>query len=116
MDPITALGVASSTVQLVDFTQGLIRSTFEIYKSPTGSSEASSDLASIATSLKTLNDDLSQSVRRAKASTGKKPSKTDLELLELCHNCNGVANKLLSALEKLKTHNWREWLELQRSS
>jgi hypothetical protein len=109
MDPITALGVASSVVQLVDFTQGLIRSTYEIYKSPTGSSEASSDLASIATSLKTLNEDLSQSVRRATVSTGNKPSNTDLELLKLCRNCNGVANKLLSALQKLKTQKSDVW-------
>jgi len=104
MDPVTALGVASSVVQLVDFTQGLIRSTYEIYKSTSGSSAANVDLQTVTTSLKSLNDDLRLSVDRGARALGKgtEPSNNDAELLTLCQNCNGVADNLISTLEKLK--------------
>ncbi|KAE9378243.1 hypothetical protein N431DRAFT_452364 [Stipitochalara longipes BDJ] len=108
MDPITALSVASSIVQLVDFTQDLFRSSYEIYKSTSGRSEANVDLQSITASLKTLTTDLTQSVERATSDTGKEPSKNDKELLELSKSCSGVAAKLIAALDQLtaqKTHN-----------
>ena len=102
MDPITALGAASSIVQLVDFVQGLIHSTYKIFKSPSGRTKANVDLDSITTSLTMLNDDLMQSVKRATAGSSKQLSSKDVELLELCQNCRVVAAKLLAALNKLK--------------
>ncbi|CZR65525.1 uncharacterized protein PAC_15425 [Phialocephala subalpina] len=111
MDPVTALGVASSVVQLVDFAQSLVRSTYEIYKSISGQSSASVDLQTITTSLKTLNDDLRQSVESAALGKGKTPpSNNDAELLALCQNCNVVADKLISALDRLKAEkNHKIW-------
>ena len=101
MNPVSALGVASSVVQLVDFTHSLVRGTYEIYKSASGHSAASVDLQSITIGLKTLNDDLRLSLDRA--ASGKELSKSDAELQTLCKNCNVATDELISALEKLKT-------------
>jgi hypothetical protein len=103
MDPVTALGVASSVVQLVDFTQGLFRSTYEIYKSASGRTETHINLQSITASLKTLTDNLARSVERATPAPDKEPSNHDAELLTLCQKCRVVAEKLSSALEGLST-------------
>ena len=108
MDPLTALSVASSIVQLVDFTQGLFRSTYRIYKSTTGRSESNVDLQTISTSLKTLSSDLAKSVEQARSDTGKESSSNEEQLLDLSKNCAGVAEKLIAALDQLtaqKIHN-----------
>jgi hypothetical protein len=110
MDPVTALGVASSVLQLVTFTHGLVHSTYEIYKSASGGSKANVDLQAITTSLKTLNEDLMRSMDRAAApgppgkgkGKGNEPSNNDTELRKLCQDCNVVTSKLISALERLK--------------
>ncbi|KAE9362558.1 hypothetical protein N431DRAFT_145544 [Stipitochalara longipes BDJ] len=100
MDPVTALGVASAVVQLVDFTQALIRGTYEIYRSPSGKSDANVDLETITTSLKRLTDDLQLSL--GEATISRKLSPGDVEIQNICKDCNVVATKLVSALDKLK--------------
>lgn len=107
MDPVSALGVASGVVQLVEFAQSLLRGTYDIYRSASGSSAANVDLQTITTSLNTLNHDLRLSLGRAASS--KELSNSDLELQTLCKDCNATADQLISALEKLKaqkTHNF----------
>jgi hypothetical protein len=64
MDPVSALGVAASVVQFVEFTSSLICSTYEIYQSASGCSAASVDLETITTGLQALNTDLQQSLTK----------------------------------------------------
>jgi hypothetical protein len=114
MDPVTALGVASSILQIVDFTQSLVRSTYEVYKSPSGRRKASVDLQAVTSSLKTLNEDLIGSMNRAATVTigngrGAELSAKDKELRHLCQKCSDLASTLISALERLTAERNSLW-------
>jgi hypothetical protein len=100
MDPVSALGVAASAVQFVEFASSLVSSTYEIYQSASGGSAANIDLESITSSLKALNADLRHSLSRA--ASCKELSASDLELNKVCTNCEAVTDRLISALRKLK--------------
>jgi hypothetical protein len=60
LDPFTAIGLAGNIVQFVDYSSKLISSTYEIYKSSTGSSGNQVYLEGIATRLLELNHALDQ--------------------------------------------------------
>lgn len=91
MDPVSALGVAASVVQFVDFASSLVCSTYEIYKSASGGSAASVDLETITISLKTLTIDVQKSLDRA--ASGKELSTSDLELKKVCSDCHAVTER-----------------------
>jgi hypothetical protein len=55
LDPLTALSLASSVIQFVDFGIKLFRSGRELYGSSNGSSVGNQDLDTIAKDLKGLN-------------------------------------------------------------
>jgi hypothetical protein len=65
MDPVSALGVAASVVQFIDFAEALFSGTYQIYKSATGQTKFNFDLMTITTSLNTLNNDLRSSLHLA---------------------------------------------------
>jgi|SRR5271156_5630563 len=94
MDPLTALGVASSVVQFVDFTSKLISGSYELYKSDYGVVEATSSLEALTSNLIAVSNDLSRSLKASKSIP------KELELL--CKECVAEASKLLSVLESLK--------------
>jgi hypothetical protein len=106
LDPVSALAVAASAVQFLEFTSSLIRGTHEIYKSASGCSVDSVDLQTTNTSLKILNTDLRLSLDRVPS--GKEFSNSNAELKKVCTDCNVVADQLVTALEQFKaqkTHN-----------
>ena len=110
MDPVSALGVAASVAQFVDFAGTLFSGTYQIYKSATGQTKFNFDLMTITTSLNTLNNDIRSSLDRA-TSDGKTLSKADVEIDAICRGCSKVAGQLILALEKLKAqegHNFWE--------
>jgi N-terminal domain on NACHT_NTPase and P-loop NTPases len=101
MDPVSALGVAASVVQFIDFTETLFSGTYQIYKSATGQTKFNFDLMTITTSLNTLNKDLRSSLHLATLD-GKPLSKVEAEIDTICRGCSKVADQLLLALETLK--------------
>jgi hypothetical protein len=100
MDPLSALGVAASVVQFLDFASTLVSSTYKIYKSTTGDTKEKLDLMVVTSSLKSLSNDLRLSLDQD-TSEGKELSKVDTEINTLCASCSDVADELILALEKL---------------
>ena len=101
MDPVSALGVAASVVQFIDFAEALFSGTYQIYKSATGQTKFNFDLTTITTSLNTLNKDLRSSLHLPTLD-GKPLSKIEEEIDTICGSCSKVADQLLLALETLK--------------
>jgi hypothetical protein len=104
MDPVSACGVAASVVQFINFTETLLRGTYEIYKSatPTGDTKINCDLMNVTTSLKTLNDDLLSSLSQ-RISDGKSLSHHEIRIGRVCEECNEIAGQLISKLKKLRS-------------
>jgi hypothetical protein len=100
MDPLTALGLASNIIQLITFASDLVSKGCEIYKSSEGVLVENLELETITTTLQ----ELSKSVQRPDRSSprSQRLTKTERKLHELCHDCSGVSEQLLSVIRKLK--------------
>jgi hypothetical protein len=99
MDPATALGVASSIVQLVSFTGDLISKGNEIYKSVDGALSENLELETIAASLQELSSELPLTLFN---DPKRKLSKTEKHMQDLCRGCKTLSTQLLDAVRTLK--------------
>jgi hypothetical protein len=121
MDPLSALSVAAAVVQFVDFTSGLLSSTYSIYTSKTGDTKPHADLQTITTSLENVSNALLRSLTEAETQKGGKAgsSKNDEDLARLCRECSSIADELLRALSKLRgqgNHNiWNSFCQALRT-
>lgn len=97
MDPITALSVAGTVVQFVDFGHKLISASWQLYtKSELGVHEQAASAA---------NDILDYTVKlRRNLRTPGSATLTEEELLleTICKGCDDLARDLLARLDKLK--------------
>jgi len=100
MDPASALGLASSIVQLVQFTGDLISKGNEIYKSADGTLIDNLELETIAASLA----DLSKEVPLLVHTKDRKKSLTKIEkeMQDLCQGCNAISMQLIEVVGELK--------------
>ena len=106
MDPLSALGVASNVIQVVDFSIRLVSKGVEFYKD--GSPAENVDAEEITQSLKGLNGKLQRSIQDSKC--GGPLSEEDESLMGLCANCERVANELLRRFDQIKvTGKHRKW-------
>jgi hypothetical protein len=108
LDPFTAIGLAGNIVQFVDYSLKLISSTYEIYKSSTGSSENHVYLEAIATRLLELNRTLEQP-----KPTGTKPYNE--ALLALRAECVQDAEALLRLIEALREKKGSKWSSFRQA-
>ena len=106
MDPLSALGVAASAVQFVDFAWGLFRGARSVWSAATGSQENIKQVKDIAEKLRTINDDLISSSSDPALRSDEK---------ELCRACNTVANELIRALERLSRKSGSKWESLAKA-
>jgi len=110
MDPLSALSVAASAVQFIDFATNLLSGTMEIYRSAEGAQSATRDLKSIIRHFKELNDSLLLSSSDPEG--GK-------DLQQLCLDCSKVAEQLLSALNKISVEGkatlWKSFIVALKS-
>jgi hypothetical protein len=100
MDPVSAIGLASSLVQLVTFTGDLFSKTRAIYRSADGSLEEHGELAAITRTLESQNRRIglqSSSLRLASSETTK-------DLLTLCDGVRDLAKELVNKIDTLKRH------------
>jgi hypothetical protein len=93
MDPVTAVGLVSSIVQLVEFSGQLISKSVQLYRSADGALAENLDIEAVTNDLTQLNEKL-----KASAVTG------DAALKKLCNSCNAVGDELLEALSRLKVN------------
>lgn len=98
LDPLTALSLASSVVQFVDFGTKLLRTGRELYDSSNGSSVGNQDLETIAKDLKGLNGRL----RHRPSPQWTNLSDADRNLILLAEQCEDIADTLIDALEEVK--------------
>jgi hypothetical protein len=99
MDPATALGIASSIVQLVSFSSDLISKGNEIYKSVDGALSDNVELATIAASLQELSSELPLTFFN---NPKRQLSKTEKQMQDLCQGCRKLSTQLLDAVKPLK--------------
>lgn len=94
MDPISAIGFASSVVQLITFTSDLLSKAGEIHSSTDGALIENLELEAITESLQVLNQDVTSGARSL--------TRADKQLKELCDGCQKVTKDLLQIIRSLK--------------
>lgn len=114
MDPLSAVGLASSVVQLITFSTGIISKTREIHRSAAGSLVENVELETIA---RTLH---SQS-RRLAAQTSKDrfPSGTSKEIVACCEQVRKSSQELINTVEGLRgdaaSSRWKSFYQALKS-
>jgi hypothetical protein len=115
LDPLTALAIAGSIVQFVDFSSKLLAKGHELYAAVDGASIGYSELETIARDLNALNDRLQQCL----PSQQHDPTQPDSEagLRRLSAQCSVVAGELVPALEGLKVQGTanRRWKSFRQA-
>ena len=100
LDPLTALGLASNVVQLVDYSLKLVSRGNALYKSKDGALLENREMEMIADDLARLTGRLHGSLANAcKISV---LTADEVELKTLSEACEAVAQELLHALDNLK--------------
>jgi hypothetical protein len=103
MEPFSALAIATSVVQFVDFSSKIVSGSRELYKSSTGLTNDNTDLNKITTTLHEMSSSITHPI-----DTG--PSSQHMEQLkELCQGINHIAQELIATLEDIKLNNKTPW-------
>lgn len=100
LDPLTAISLAATVVQFVDFTGKLLSGAHHLYKSEKGATEANQELEDLAR-------DLRQHVRKTDfnlITPGDKETlnEEDASFHRLSQQCDSVASELLETLNSLR--------------
>lgn len=98
MDPFTAIGLASSVVQFVDFSTKLICGAREIYYSTTGTTEENASLELVVTEMKAWSSKLQYYGPSAQ-------SEEEKAIHSLAAECQKLSDKILELIEKTKPKN-----------
>jgi hypothetical protein len=112
LDPLSALSVASSLVQFVDFSAKIVSKGHRIFQSKGGSLSENDETETVAKRLRVMVQNLHSSL----AST--ETSGEEQALGKLCDECIEVAEELNLELEKLKIPNdcrHRKWKSLRQA-
>lgn len=99
MDPLTALSLAGSLVQFVDFTLKILTTGYPLYKASTGSLSAHEELKCVARDLSGLAKRLSHAQRSYDIS---ERSQAEVAIEDLRGKCEIVAQELMGHLGTLK--------------
>ena len=97
LDPLTALGVVSSVIQIVDFGCKLVSETQEIYQSASGATRKHVTSLEITEDINILYKDL-----LGQNQSFPKLSPDDIALEKLVDSCSREAEELIKLLGKLK--------------
>lgn len=112
MDPLSALSLAATIVQLVDFTSKIVSKGYHIYNTTDTALPENAALEYIVTHLQNLNARLKHHNRLSCATKDKQA------LEDLSTNCTMVANEVVSRLNKLKVANnakHRKWKSFRQA-
>lgn len=102
MEPLSALAIATSVVQFIDFSSKIISGSHELYKSSTGLSRDNTSLHEITNTLLELSHGID-------LCTPAGPSEHGEHLRVLCHNINQVATDLIGTLEEIRLKGNTRW-------
>ena len=115
MDPLSALSVAASAVQFVDFGCKLFSKSKEIYNSADGTPIGQQQAGNASKRLVELTDYLKKSLR---VDQNRQSTPEDKALDAICNGCIEISNKLLATFEKLQVQNgtkYRRWASYQKA-
>ena len=103
-DPFTVIGIASSIVQLVDFSSKLVSESKEIYRSANGALSEHTEIESVAADLSTLSQRVSASVAaRVTIQASSSLFEDEARFQQLAASCHEVSQEILTVLQDLKT-------------
>lgn len=116
MDPLTALSLAGTIVQLVDFGTKIVRGTYNVYRSTTAALPVNEELEIITRDLAVLATKLRRPLQAEDISAGLLHNTQQVALQSLCDQCVRVADKLLARLEGLKVKGKKQaWRSFQHA-
>ena len=98
LEPLTALSVASSIVQLVEFSWDLIASSYDAFKSAEGSNRRNEEIARQTAELRTVNAGLC----RFKPAAGQIVPESEVLLFNLARKSMALSKELLDVMEELR--------------
>lgn len=99
MDPLSSLSVASSAIQILDFSSKLWKRFRQLYQSEDGATVAQEALLSDAKRLCSLNSGLSKLL--TPDNLQRMPTSTEENVVSLCNECDEAAEGLVTALQEL---------------
>ncbi len=106
METLAIIGLVGNIVQFLDFSGKLISKSIQLYQSSDGALAGNTNIETATSHLSLLNNKL----KDAAAATG------DRTLETLCRSCEGVADKLLEALGKVKAKGTqRKWESIRKA-
>ncbi|MCJ1381965.1 hypothetical protein MMC17_005077 [Xylographa soralifera] len=118
LDPFTALSLAGTVVQFVDFGNKLIKEGSELYHSASGALSVNAELENITVNLKAVTKKLETPSPTNTRST--ETTKETEALRSLAESCSEAADELLKVLEDLKVkganRQWQSFRQALRSS
>jgi hypothetical protein len=110
LDPLTALSVASSVIQLVDFSLKIVSKSKDLYKSNNGTLKENAATETVTIRLKQMTSRLRGQLGRN--SNGIRNGTYDQarqdRLMDICKECSEVSDELIHHLGKLKVPTWSE--------
>lgn len=99
LDPLTALSVAASVIQFVEFSSQIVSKARHIYQSPHGILQGNYENETISIRLQSLAEGLKVPLK-PKEDTA--VTKQDQALQDICMECISLSDELLLRLDKLK--------------
>jgi hypothetical protein len=116
MDPITALSVASSVLQVIGFAGTLISKGREFYQNADGTLAGSKDQAAAATKLSALARSLRQALPSVQPSSS---SSEEVAIRSIAEECNATAAEIMNALGSMsvsgKHRAWKSFRQALKS-
>jgi hypothetical protein len=108
MDPMSALTIAASVVQFVDYAGKVITSTKRIYKTYNNDAGENVDVKTITESLVSFYKDLSDNLQTTMA-----VSSHDQPMISLCQRCRITCDELIAVLASLSKQACSVWGSFQ---
>lgn len=105
MDPVNALGIAAAVVHFADFGFRLVKSAWELYKSPSGQASEYIELSVVSQDLSNLADAIKAKLDESQGSVGE-------VFTRLYRECKSANDELQSILSKLKVKAGSNKIEL----
>jgi hypothetical protein len=118
MDPLSALSVAGTIVQFVDFGSKLLKEGRGFYNSPSGALASNQELEIITTALQSVVTKLRQSIGSSEVSALLTDAEHEhqLSFYQICDGAATVAEEPLAKLKGLKVQGKRrKWDSLQKA-
>jgi hypothetical protein len=107
MDPLTAIGLASSIISFIDFAWTLVTGAKELYDSGRRTTKHNARISNIVSDLKEFSLDLDVG--------GEGATKHEKALRDLANDCGTLSTELIKILEDLKTTKNSRWESIKKT-